>query len=109
MKNEKYELVIVDSAALDLVGAIEFVAKSSIERANQYHNDVIAKLALLEKEPFLGRPHTEKRLKRLGYRELVCISHIAHYFVDEDKKQVNVIRVLHGTMDQSRHLKMIKN
>ncbi|MCL2861837.1 MAG: type II toxin-antitoxin system RelE/ParE family toxin [Firmicutes bacterium] len=105
---DKHELVITDAAALDLVGTVEFIAQSSAERANQYHDDVLAKITLLEIEPLLGRPHTEKRLKRLGYRELVMLSHIAHYIIDEEKRQVNVIRVLHGTMDQARHLKMLK-
>ena len=101
----KYELVITDAAAFDLVGIVEYIAKESAIRANKYNDDVIAKLKKLEAEPLLGRPHTVKRFRLMGYRELVVESHIAHYAVDADKKNVNIIRVLHQVMKKEKYLK----
>ena len=101
----KYSLEITDSAALDLVGISEYIAKESVSKAYAYHDDVMAKLKNLENEPFIGRPHTVKKFLKAGYRELIILSHIAHYKVNEAKKQVSIIRVLHQSMNQAKHLK----
>ena len=101
----KYELVITDSAALDLAGIVEHIAKDSVARANKYHDDVVAKLKNLETEPLLGKPHTVKKFRLMGYREIVVESHISHYIVDSEKKKVNIIRVLHQSMKKEKHLK----
>jgi len=101
----KYELVFSDSAALDLVGIVEYIAKTSVERANKYHDEIVAKLGNLEKEPLLGRPHTVKKFRLIGYRELVVGSHTAHYLIDTEKGHVNIVRVLHQSMEKDKHLK----
>ena len=100
-----YKLVITDAAAIDLVGIVRHIAKDSVTRADKYHDDVMDRLRRLEKEPFLGRPHTVKKYMILGYRELVVESHTGHYTVDEEKKNVNIIRVLHQSMKKEKHLK----
>ena len=101
----KYELVMTDFAALDLVGIVSHIAKESVLRANKYHDDIIAKLKKLETEPLLGRPHTVKKFKLMGYRELIVGSHTAHYTVDNEKRHINIIRVLHQSMKKEKHLK----
>ena len=101
----KYEVVITDSAALDLAGIVDYIARTSAARANECHDKIIAKLKKLEAEPFLGRLHTVKKLKTQGWRELILQSHIAHYKVEKDKLKVNIIRVLHQSMNQPKHLK----
>ena len=103
----KYKIEIAKAASLDLIGIVDYVAQSSTTIARQYHDDIIAKFKLLETEPNIGRPHTVRRLRAKGYRELIVESHIAHYIVDQNKNQVNIVRVLHQSMNQERHLKNI--
>ena len=101
-----FKLVITDAAALDLCGIVDYIAIKSVERANAYHNTVMKRFKQLQKDPLLGRPHTVKKFRLLGYRELVIESHVATYSVDSEKKHVNIIRVLHGAMDKRKHLKL---
>jgi len=89
----KYELVLTDSAAHDLVSVVEFIAKDSIACAHSYHDGLVAKLKLLENEPLLGRAHSTKKFRHAGYRELVMLSHIAHYTIDKANGRINIIRV----------------
>ena len=100
-----YNLIIADLALAELADVVVFIAQSSSLRAQKYKSDVMTKIAKLERDPYLGKPHTIGKLRKLGYRKLVVESHTAHYLVNENKKQVHVIRILHNTMDEKRHLK----
>ena len=100
-----YNLIIADSALAELADIVVFIAQSSSMRARKYKDDVMAGIAKLEKDPYLGKPHTIDKLRKLGYRKLVVESHTAHYLVDEAAKQVQVVRILHNMMDEKKHLK----
>ena len=46
----------------------------------------------------------ERRLKKDGFRKLICNDYIIPFLIDEDKKIVSVVRVFHGKMNYQKYL-----
>ena len=46
----------------------------------------------------------ERRLKKDGFRKLICNDYIVIFLIDEDKKKVSVVRVFHGKMNYQKYL-----
>lgn len=92
-------------AAADLDGIHEYsVEHFGTAQARSYLNRLHERFEILAQQPMLGRQsdHFAPKLRRYEYR-----SHVAFY-VPEDGG-VMIVRVLHKSMDVSRHFMVIEN
>jgi toxin ParE1/3/4 len=69
------------------------------ERAERYLREAHQRLGLLRETPGLGRPCDAVRR---GYLRLVVGEHLAFYRVTDTS--IDIIRLLHQSMDPERHL-----
>ena len=78
------------------------------EYLSQYYESTVRNFfALLKKRinsiksnPFIAPPY----LERPSYRRLVVEDYLVFYKVDEDKKLIEIHRILHGSRDISRYV-----
>ena len=54
--------------------------------------------------PASHSPIREKRLKKDGFRKLICGEYIIPFLIDEEHKTVSVVRVFHGKMNYQKYL-----
>jgi len=101
----KYNLIITDSAADDLVRIVDYIASDSIANANKFHDEIIKTLSKLINTPFIGYESKIKKLRLMGYRNLVIGNYLAYYIVNESKTEVQIIRIIHGARKQEKQFK----
>jgi toxin ParE1/3/4 len=75
------------------------VPKFGIARAEQYILDLNESFINLAKEPHIGKDYAHVRQELMGFP---VVSHIV--FFKYTNTQLNIIRVLHKSMDYSLHL-----
>lgn len=85
-------------AEVELEKAIDHIAKESVSNAIHYLSGYEDKLELLRLNPYMGVTCKNKLIKR-DCRVLIYASHIIIYKVDEDKKEIFIIRIYHGSVD----------
>jgi toxin ParE1/3/4 len=61
----------------------------------------ICGLAFMPKKNPSAREH---RLKKDGFRKLICDEYVIPFLIDEEKKTVSVVRVFHGNMNYQKYL-----
>ena len=92
-------------AAADLDGIHEYsVENFGAVQARNYLNRLHERFEILAQQPMLGRQadHFAPKLRRYEYR-----SHVTFYIPEDGS--VMIVRVLHKSMDVSRHFMVIEN
>ncbi|WP_120497107.1 type II toxin-antitoxin system RelE/ParE family toxin [Kiloniella sp. EL199] len=69
------------------------------KQADNYVRELYAAIERHREEPFLAKDISDVRS---GYRKFLSGSHVT--FFQQDKRVINVIRILHKSMDFDRHL-----
>lgn len=85
---------VLRRAEADLVALHRFVARTSVPRANAVMDQILDAIDALGRFPRRGARPRDVRLRRAGFRYLVCGNHLVFYKVI--RKQVRVYRVLHA-------------
>lgn len=70
--------------------------KWSREQADKYYNSLMDEIAGLCKNPFIGQDYSHIRP---GYLRLKFQSHYIFYRINNQKEQLEIIRILHQRMD----------
>ena len=95
----KVETSIV--AHQDTEGILEYLIKnlSSPKAAKRFHNLLFACYKRLQRSPFMYPLCRNDELAKQGFRCAPIMRYIVFYKIDEDAKQVNIHRIIHGTMN----------
>lgn len=98
MVKSKYSLKMTPKAAEDLDGIYSYISKELYaERAADNLLDRIETGIMRLKEfPFSCNYVADEFLKSKGYRKLIIDNYIAFYLINEEEKEVVIMRVLYG-------------
>ena len=85
-------------AAGDLDNIYNYISKElyAEEVADKLLDIIETSIMALKEFPFSRNYVADAFLKSKGYRKLIIDSYIAFYLIDEDKKEVVIMRVLYG-------------
>jgi addiction module RelE/StbE family toxin len=99
MSNNMYGLKFTPKASEDLDKIYRYITEELYaEKATADLLDKIeASVLSLNEFPFLCNYVSDEYLKKKGYRKLIIDNYIAFYLVDEEERQVVVMRVLYGS------------
>ncbi|MDR3293823.1 MAG: type II toxin-antitoxin system RelE/ParE family toxin [Clostridiales bacterium] len=106
MPDIKYAVEIYPLAFDDLDGIYRYYYEESQDEAvsKKVTEELKARiygLAFMPKKNPLAR---ERRLKKDGFRKLICDNYVIPFLIDEEKKIVSVVRVFHAKMNYIKYL-----
>lgn len=109
MPENNYSLKITPLASADLDNVYNYIAYTfyAENTALKAIDEIEAGLKRLKKLPYSAPSWDEPQYAGFGLRKLVIAPYIVYYVVNGDKKQVEIIRVLHGLMDAVKAMKDI--
>ncbi len=99
--DSKYRLEILGLAQTDIVGIESYYAQYDESAARHIMERLYCCLKALENMPYMG----QKSDIDTAFRRLVVDNYLAFYTVDDEKRLVEVHRVLHGAMDVKKHIR----
>ena len=100
MPKPDYQLVISDAAKADLKDIYQYGLRQwGKAQSDRYLEKIKAQLWLLTEQPMMG---TDRPELISGNKSLPVESHTLYYRVISSK--VEIIRILHGRQDPSRHI-----
>ena len=96
-----YRVFRSDIAEQDLISILNCIADDAkdVNIAIKYLDKLENSIMNLEQFPYIGVIPRYKSLRIQGLRILIVESHLVFYRVNESKKEVSIIRVLHGKQD----------
>ena len=97
MTKPDYSVRLVRIAEDDLYEIVMYIASERPSAAEEIANKIEKNVAILSKQPLLGRIPKEEELARLGYRYLVVENYLIFYKIEG--RTVYVHRILHGARD----------
>lgn len=94
------QLAVAAAARDDLRNVARYTERKwGAAQARRYLDALRGRLALLRERPRLGRPREDLAQ---GLRSLPCGRHVIFY--KDTEERIEVIRILHASMDVRRHL-----
>lgn len=98
MPNSGYRVKFTPIAETDLEGIFSYISAqlSATSAAEKLIEEIEVCIMRLEELPFSGSPLSDETLSSRGYRKLVVNNYIVFYLVNEQDKQVTIMRVLYG-------------
>jgi plasmid stabilization system protein ParE len=106
MPDIKYTVEIYPLAFDDLDGIYRYYYEESQDGAvaKKVTDELKTKIYGLSFMPKKNPPVRERRLKKDGFRKLLCDNYVVPFLIDEEKKIVSVVRVFHGKMNYLKYL-----
>ena len=106
MPNDNYTVEIYPLAEDDLDSIYKYYFKESCEKSIAIKivdklKEAILRLSYMPKSHPFAR---EKRLKKDGFRKLICGDYIILFLVDDNKMIVSVVRIFHGKMNYQKYV-----
>ena len=98
MSTSDYRVKLTPKAREDLDKIYSYITGElyAPEAANSLLEKIEAGIMRLSDFPFACSPVEDEFLRGKGYRKLIIDNYIAFYIVNEEEKQVVVMRVLYG-------------
>lgn len=96
----KYRVGFLQIALDDLEEIVLYIAKDSKTVAMKIHDKLVASAYRLETFPKLGTLVPDKKMREAGFRMLIIDKYILIYKIYG--KEINILRVMHGTRDYPR-------
>ena len=100
MSRPEFDVRLLRIAEDDLTEIVTYIAADRPTSAEAVAAKIERNLALLSKNPQLGRIPKEEDLARLGYRYLVVDNYLIFYTIEQET--IYVHRILHGARDYLR-------
>lgn len=99
--SKKYDVKLSIEAEKDLQGIVIYIKDKLKEPiiAKKYAHIMKKEFKSLEYFPERYAIIDNKKIKELGIRKLIIKNYIAFYRINEDKKIVNIERILYGASD----------
>ncbi len=109
MASEKYNYVLTQTAEADVDDIFAYIAGnlSNPDAASDFADELEMKVADVCKNPKSGKPVDNDYLKRDDVRRILVGNYVVYYIVDEDKRNVVILRVVYGKRDQDQVLRKI--
>jgi plasmid stabilization system protein ParE len=95
---DKYQIQFSNESKLDIDELTSYIKNEfeSIELAEEYHDDLMSDIKGLEELPNRFERIFVKKYREVVLRRLVHKNFLVFYLVDDDKKEVDIVRVLYG-------------
>jgi len=84
---------------LDEIYAYIGIQLSALTAALDIMDKIQNSITRLKDFPYCGSQVLDEPLRRKGYRKLIIENYIVFYLVDEEEKQVVIMRVIYGATD----------
>ena len=99
MQNKNYRIKFTPIASEDLEEVYHYISKELYAEAAATNllEKIEEKVMRLIEYPFSCSHVEDDSLRRKGYRKLIVDNYIVFYLVDQNKEQVNIMRVLYGS------------
>ena len=97
-----YKLIYADEAANDLQMIFDHIAQDDETRASKYLGEIEKQLLRLKDFPNIGHDSKYSELYALGIKILSYDDYLIFYTIDEKSKEINIVRVLHGSVNYKR-------
>lgn len=94
-----YKLIYSEEADNDLTAIYNYIADDSVERARNYLGKMEQCVLQLSDFPNIGNDSRYKELRALGIKILPFDNYLIFHTVNEKEKIVNIVRVLHGSVN----------
>lgn len=104
--SEPYTYELMPSAIRDLDGLAGYIANqlnakdSAIRLLNEIEMAIISACAF----PFAAPPVNDDLLQQKGYRKLIVSNYIVFFIPDDEKRKLNVLRVVYFAKDYLKEL-----
>lgn len=98
-----YKLVFAPEFVRDLDSTFEYISQAlaANKAAKELMKEIDDSIMNLKNMPYMY-PECSEPLKSLGYRKIVVKNYILIYEVDNEKKNINLLRVFFGRSDYMR-------
>ena len=99
--NSEYETFFTRKAYGDLRSIYQYIKEElqNTSSAIKMIDDIEKKIKVLKEFPLTGSMVQDIGLQAKGYRKLVINNYIALYTVNDQKKEVHIIRIFYGKRD----------
>lgn len=94
-----YKLIYAEEADNDLTAIFNYIADDSRERAVDYLGKMESCILQLKDFSNIGVESRYKELRAMGIKILPFENYLIFHTVNEKEKAVNIIRVLHGSVN----------
>jgi addiction module RelE/StbE family toxin len=94
--NQNYEVVYLPAAKKDLNEIISYIQTDAPEAALNFLDKIDENISHLKHFPYKGKKPEDESLKSKGYQMLVIGNYLVFYVVFENKKIVEIRRIIHG-------------
>ena len=96
MSKNKYQIRYLPIAEKDLKEILSYIQNDNPEAALNLLNEIDENILQLKSFPYKGKAPEDDYLQSKGYRMLVIKTYIVFYVVDENIKEIEIRRILHG-------------
>ncbi|MFW6006876.1 MAG: type II toxin-antitoxin system RelE/ParE family toxin [Halanaerobiales bacterium] len=96
MSEDKYQINYLPAARKDLDTIITYIQTDNPEAALDLLNEIDQSVSQLASFPLKGKIPDDDYLQSKGYRMLIIGNYIVFYVVFEDKREVEIRRIIHG-------------
>ena len=96
-----YKVVETRFAGKDIAEILEYIADTlgNLPAAAQFADELAGKYESLSKNPCMYEQSRDLLLKSRGYRRVVIKNYVMLYMVDQDAREVQIVRVIYGSRD----------
>jgi addiction module RelE/StbE family toxin len=101
MSRRKYSLKFTPKASEDLEQIYSYITGTLLAKlaADNLLDRIESSIMRLKSFPYSGSFVLDEPLKNRGYRKLIIDNYIAFYLVNEQEKQVVIMRILYGAQN----------
>ena len=97
-----YRLIYAEEAGRDLQAIFDYIAADSRNRAVEYLGKIEQTILQLQEFPNIGHESRYSEMRTLGIKVLPFEDYLVFYTVNMKSQTVNIVRVLHGSVDYKR-------
>lgn len=101
MANSEYSIQFTEAAYEDMDNIYTYISRSLFAPVAAFDlmESIEKNILRLADHPLSGHPSEDSFLKKKRYRKLIVDNFIVFHIVDQETKQVIIMRVLYGPMD----------
>ena len=109
MASRKYGYVLTEIAEAVIDETFEYIAEelSNPDAASGFADELEKKIDEICKTPNSGRLVENEHLKRNDVRRFLVDNYICYYIVDDEERNIVILRLVYGKRDQDKILKSI--
>ena len=109
MASKKYGYVLTEIAEADIDETFEYIGGelSNPEAASDFADELEKTIDEICKTPKSGRLVENEYLRRNDVRRILVDNYICYYIIDDEERNIVILRLVYGKRDQDKILKNI--